>query len=173
MYFLKRHILNIIICMLGFGVLATVVNFFIPPASTTYEEHYTLETALEPNSIAETNIHLNEAVNITSNSVQVAEVEAQANSDILTVNITTEAGLNYDSIDAQVQDILGQEGIVVQESLGSTSYETANVAIQLLIVLLGLIIGALVGIIYAVKDNNISSDEDIQYHLNERTLGTF
>lgn len=173
MYFIKKNILNIIICMLCFGVLATVVNFFIPPSSTTYQEYYTLETTLEPNSIADLNILLNESVNKSSNNVHVAELNGQANSDLLSLNITTEAGINYNSIHAQVHDILSEEGIVVQDNVSQITYETANEALQLIIVILGLMIGTVVGIIFAANNNNINTEEDIQHYLNERTLGTF
>lgn len=173
MYFVKKNILNIIICMLCFGVLATVVNFFIPPSSTTYEEYYTLETALEPNSIADLNILLNESVNKSSNNVHVAELNGQANSNLLSLSITTEAGINYNSIHAQVHDMLFEEGIVVQDNVSQLTYESQNDALQIIIVILGLIIGAVVGIILAVNNKNINTEEDIQYYLNERTLGTF
>lgn len=173
MYFLKKNILNIIICMLSFGVLATVVNFFIPPSSTTYEEYYTLETALEPNSIADLNILLNDTINNSSDNIHVAELYGQTNSNLLQLTITTESGINYDSIHSQVHDILESEGFVITENVSQLTYETSNEALQIIIVMLGLIIGTVVGIILAVNNNNINTEEDIQYYLNERTLGTF
>lgn len=173
MYFLKKNLLNIIICVLIFGVIATVVNFFIPPSSTTYEEYYTLESGLEPNSIANLNVQLNETVNKSSNNIKVAGVEGQSGSNMLKLVISTESGINYKSIHAEAMDVIADSGIVTSDSHGLLTYETANTALKTIIVLLGLLIGAAVGIVTALNNRNISSEEDIQHYLGERTLGTF
>ena len=173
MYFLKKHILNIIICMLVFGVLSTVVNIFIPPSNTTYEEYYTLETTLEPNSIANLNIALAESVNEASDKVELVSVDGQANSDILNLTITTETGLDYESIKAEAMDVLSEEGFTTGEELSSKTYITENTELKMMIILFGLFLGGIVGIIRAAADNNISTEEDIEHYLNERTLGTF
>src|SRR5699024_11180707 len=129
MYLLKKHILNIIICMLVFGVLSTVVNIFIPPSNTTYEEYYTLETTLEPNSIANLNIALAESVNEASDKGEVVNVDGQANSDILNLTITTETGLDYESIKAEAMDVLSEKGFTTGEELSSKTYITENTEI--------------------------------------------
>ena len=173
MYFIKKNLLNIIICVLAFGVIGTAVNFFIPPSSTTYEEYYTLENGLEPNSIANLNIQLNETVNNVSENIKVASVEGQSGSDILSLIINTEAGINYNSIHAQAMDIIADEGIVTADNAGMNMYETPNTALKSLIILMSLLIGAAIGIIMALNNRNISTEEDIQHYLGERTLGTF
>ena len=78
MYFLKKNLVNILIWTLAFGVLGTAVNFFIPPSSTTYEEYYTLESGLEPNTIANLNIEFNETVNNASDNIPVAAADGQS-----------------------------------------------------------------------------------------------
>jgi len=173
MYFIKKNLLNIIICVLAFGVIGTAVNFFIPPSSTTYEEYYTLESGLEPNSIANLNIQLNETVNNASDNIRVASVEGQSGSDMLKLVIGTESGINYNSIHAQAMDIIAGEGIVTADSAGLNTFETANTALKLIIILISLLIGAAAGIIIALNNRNISTEEDIQHYLGERTLGTF
>jgi|SRR5699024_6022200 len=173
MYFLKKHILNIIICMLVFGVLATVVNIFIPPSNTTYEEYYTLETTLEPNSIANLNIALADSINQQSDKVEIAKVDGQANSDIINLTMTIESGFNFESIKSQVMDVLSEEGFTTSEELTTNSYSTENNELKMIIVLFGLLIGGLVGVLVALTNNNVSTEEDIEHYLNERTLGTF
>ncbi|CAD2077644.1 hypothetical protein GCM10007275_06780 [Jeotgalicoccus coquinae] len=173
MYFIKKNLINIIICVLAFGVIGTAVNFFIPPSSTTYEEYYTLESGLEPNSIANLNIQLNETVNNASDNIRVASVEGQSGSDMLKLVIGTESGINYNSIHAQAMDIIAGEGIVTADSAGLNTFETPNTALKLIIILISLLIGAAAGIIIALNNRNISTEEDIQHYLGERTLGTF
>ena len=173
MYFLKKNLVNILIWTLAFGVLGTAVNFFIPPSSTTYEEYYTLESGLEPNTIANLNIEFNETVNNASDNIPVAAADGQSGSDILQLVINTEAGINYNSIHAQAMDILAAEGVVTSDSLASNVYEAENGVLKIIVILLALLIGAGIGIVTALGNRNISTEEDIQHYLDERTLGTF
>lgn len=173
MYFIKKNLLNIIICVLAFGVIGTAVNFFIPPSSTTYEEYYTLESGLEPNSIANLNIQLNETVNNASENIKVASVEGQSGSNMLKLVVSTESGINYNSIHAQAMDVIAESGIVTADSSGINTFESPNTALKVIIILISLLIGAVVGIFTALNNRNISTEEDIQHYLGERTLGTF
>lgn len=173
MYFLKKNLVNIIIITLAFGLIGTVVNFFIPPSSTTYEEYYTLESGLEPNAIANLNIQFNESVNNASNNVQIARVEGQSGSNKLGLTINTESGISFDSIQAQAIDIMVEEGVVTTESNGLNVYEAQNDALKIIIILISLLIGAGIGLVIALGNRNISTEEDIQHYLGERTLGTF
>lgn len=173
MYFLKKNLVNIIIITLAFGLIGTVVNFFIPPSSTTYEEYYTLESGLEPNAIANLNIQFNESVNNASNNVQVVHVEGQSGSNKLGLTINTESGISFASIKAQAIDIMAEEGVVTLESNGLNVYESQNDALKIIIILLSLLIGAGIGLVIALGNRNISTEEDIQHYLGERTLGTF
>lgn len=173
MYFIKKNLLNIIICVLAFGVIGTAVNFFIPPSGTTYEEYYTLESGLEPNTIANLNIQLNTSVNNASENIKVASVDGEASSNILQLEINTEPGIEYTSIQSQVMDLLSEEGLVVSDSTVFELYETQNTALKTIIILISLLIGAAVGILTAMNNRNISTEEDIQHYLGERTLGTF
>lgn len=173
MYFIKKNLLNIVICILAFGVIGTVVNFFIPPSGTTYEEYYTLESELAPNTIANLNIQLNETVNNASENIKVADVKGQSGSNILQLTINTEAGIEYVSIQNQVMDLLSEEGLFVSDSTVFEMYAEQNTLLKVLIILLSLLIGAAVGIMTALNNRNISTEEDIQHYLGERTLGTF
>lgn len=173
MYFLKKNLVNVLIWTLALGVLGTVVSFFIPPSSTAYEEYYTLETALEPNAIANLNIQFNETLNQSSENVQVAQANGQSGSDMLQLVINTEAGINYESIHAQAADIIAEEGIVTVDTAGANVYDTENGVLKMIIILLSLIIGAGIGITTALGNKNISTEDDIQHYLGERTLGTF
>ena len=173
MYFIKKNLINIIICVLAFGVIGTVVNFFIPPSSITYEEYYTLESGLEPNTIANLNIQLNETVNNTSDNIKVAGVEGQSGSDILKLIISTESGITYNSIHAQAMDIIDGEGLVTGDSTGQNIFEISNTGLKVIIILITLLIGLAVGIITALNNRNVNTEEDIQHYLGERTLGTF
>lgn len=173
MYFLKKNLLNIIIWTLALGVVGTAVNFFIPPSSTTYEEYYTLESGLEPNTIANLNIQFNETVNKASDNILVAAADGQSGSDILHLTITTEPGINYNSIQAQAMDILAEDVVLTPDSTAPNVYETQNDALKIIIILLSLLIGAGIGIVTALSNRNISTEEDIEHYLGERTLGTF
>lgn len=173
MYFIKKNLLNIIICVLAFGVIGTAVNFLIPPSGTTYEEYYTLESGLEPNSIANLNIQLNETVNIASENIKVASVDGAATSNILQLEINTEPGIEYISIQNQVMDLISEEGLVVTDSTVFELYETSNTLLKGIIILMSLLIGTAVGVVIALNNKNINTEEDIQHYLGERTLGTF
>src|SRR5699024_7012064 len=94
-------------------------------------------------------------------------------SDILNLTITTETGLDYESIKAEAMDVLSEEGFTTSEELSSKTYITENTELKMMIILFGLLIGGIVGIIRAAADNSISTEEDIEHYLNERTLGTF
>lgn len=173
MYFIKKNLLNIVICILAFGVIGTAVNFFIPPSGTTYEEYYTLESELAPNTIANLNIQLNETINNATENIKVADVEGQSGSNILQLTINTEAGIEHVSIQNQVMDLLSEEGLFVSDSVVFEIYAEQNTLLKALIILMALLIGAAVGIMTALNNRNISTEEDIQHYLGERTLGTF
>ena len=173
MYFIKKNLLNIVICILAFGVIGTAVNFFIPPSGTTYEEYYTLESELAPNTIANLNIQLNETINNASENIKVADVEGQSGSNLLQLTVNTEAGIEHVSIQNQVMDLLSEEGMAVADSVVFEIYSEQNTLLKALIILLSLLIGAAVGVMTALNNRNISTEEDIQHYLGERTLGTF
>src|SRR5699024_2703531 len=136
-------------------------------------EDYTLESGLAPDTIANLNIQFNDAGNKASDNILVAAADGQSGSDILHLTITTEAGINYNSIQAQAMDILAEEDVVTTDSTAPNVYETQNNALKIIIILLSLLIGAGIGIVTALSNRNISTEEDIEHYLGERTLGTF
>lgn len=171
MYIVKKNLSNIIICILIFGLLGTIVNLFIVPQSSTHEEYYTIESTLEQNTIANLNVELNNSVNNISDSVKVAEVSGGGN--VIGLNIVTASGINYESVRAQTLDVLNNQGITLSDNISTNIYEEENNILKIAIILLGLIIGLVLGLIVAVKNKNISTEDDIQHFLGERTLGTF
>src|SRR5699024_3450156 len=139
----------------------------------TYEEYYTLQSGLEPNTSATLNIQFNETVNKASDNILVAAADGQSGSDILHLTITTQPGSNYNSIQAQPIEIPAEEVGLPHDSTAPNVYETQNDALKIIIILLSLLIGAGIGIVTALSNRNISTEEDIEHYLGERTLGTF
>lgn len=173
MYFIQKNLLNVLIVALTFGVMGTVINFFVPSSSTTYEEYYILDGELSPNAIANLNIELNKTINNNSDTIKIAKAEGQTNSNMLQLTINAEAGMSYSSIQKQVMNLLAEQNITVSDSEIYKIYSEKNVLLKLIIILLSLLTGTVIGILSALNDRNISTEEDVQYYLGEKTLGTF
>src|SRR5699024_12803278 len=124
-------------------------------------EDYTLESGLAPDTIANLNIQFNDAGNKASDNILVAAADGQSGSDILHLTITTESGINYNSIQAQAMDILAEEGVVTTDSTAPNVYETQNNALKMFIILLSLIIGVCMCIVSWLCNRIIRNDEYI------------
>lgn len=173
MYFIRKNLLNILISMLVFGILGTFVNLFLPHSSSTYEEYYTIENEINPNTIANLNVKLNENVNNNAYNRKIVSIEGQTYSDILKINLLIPEQLEYESIKDRVIDVLSEEQIVIIETIDVNVYKAENNLFKMFIILLSLTIGIIIGILQAVFNKKLTTEDDISHYLDERTLGTF
>src|SRR5699024_1122738 len=172
MYFLKKNALNVIIFVLIFGVIGTLINLVIPAASYEYEEHYTIEGDVSPNTSGELNTLLNE--NVNNQSIEkTALISQQPGSNILQLNIHTDSRSNIEAVKTQVDNIISEQGYSVVDTSGANIYQVENNALKIFIIVLSLFIGLIIGLVVSLLNKNISTDEDYEYYLGEKTLGTF
>lgn len=172
MYFLKKNALNVIIFVLIFGVIGTLINLVIPAASYEYEEHYTIEGDVSPNTSGELNTLLNE--NVNNQSIEkTALISQQPGSNILQLNIHTYSRSNIEAVKTQVDNIVSEQGYSVAGTSGANIYQVENNALKIFIIVLSLFIGLIIGLVVSLLNKNISTDEDYEYYLGEKTLGTF
>ena len=172
MYFLKKNALNVIIFVLIFGVIGTLINLVIPAGSYEYEEHYTIEGDVSPNTTGELNGLLNENVN-NQFIEKTAEIKHQPESNILQLNIHTDNRNNVDAVKSQVDNIISEQGYSVSATNGANIYQVENNALKIFIIVLSLFVGFIIGLVVSLLNRSISTDEDFEYYLGEKTLGTF
>lgn len=172
MYFLKKNALNVIIFVLIFGVIGTLINLVIPAGSYEYEEHYTIEGDVSPNATGELNALLNENVN-NQFTEKSAVISHQPGSNILQLNIHTESRSNIDAVKSQVDNIISDQGYSVAGTSGANIYQVENNAFKIFIIVLSLFIGFIIGLVVSLLNRSISTDEDFEHYLDEKTLGTF
>lgn len=172
MYFLKKNALNVIIFILIFGVIGTIINLVVPAGSYEYEEYYTIDGEVSPNMSGTFNALINDNVN-NQFVEKTAMVTHNANSNILQLNISTNSRDDISTVKSQVDNIIADQGYIVSETNGANSYQTENTILKIFIIVLSLFIGLIIGLIISLLNRNISSDEDFEYYLGEKTLGTF
>ena len=172
MYFLKKNALNVIIFVLIFGVIGTLINLVIPAGSYEYEEYYTTEGDVSPNTSGELNALLNE--NVNNQSIEkTAEITQQPDSNILQLNIHTDNRNNISAVKSQVDNIISEQGYSVSGTSGANIYQVENNAFKIFIIVLSLFIGFIIGLVVSLLNRSISTDEDFEHYLDEKTLGTF
>lgn len=172
MYFLKKNSLNVILFVLIFGVIGTLVNFVIPVQSVDYEEYYTLEGDVTPNTSSELNVLANEQIN-ADYPVKAVEATHEAETNILELNIHATNREDVDIIKSQFDTIITDEGYTISDTGGANVYETENTFLKVFILVASLFIGLIIGIVVSLLTRNISTEEDFEYYLGEKTLGTF
>lgn len=172
MYFLKKNALNVIIFVLIFGVLGTIINLVVPAGSYEYEEYYTIDGEVSPNTNGTLNALLNDSVN-NQFVEKAATISKHPDSNILQLNISTNSRDDISTVKSQVDNIIADQGYIVSETNGANSYQTENTILKIFIIVLSLFIGLIIGLVISLLNRNISSDEDFEYYLGEKTLGTF
>lgn len=172
MYFLKKNSLNVIIFILLFGVIGTLINFVVPVQSYDYEEYYTLEGNVDPNTSAVLNALANEQIN-SDYTVKAAEVSHEEGSNVIGLNIHAEDREDIGGIQSQFDDILTGEGYSIESTSGADIYETENTFLKVFILVASLFIGLIIGVVVSLLTRNISTKEDFEYYLGEKTLGRF
>src|SRR5699024_7148372 len=118
MYFLKRNALNVIIFVLIFGVIGTLINLVIPSGSYEYEEHYTIEGDITPNTSSELNALLNENIN-NQFTEKTAAFSHHPDSNKFELNIYTDDRGDIDAVRSQVNNIITEQGYSVGETAGA------------------------------------------------------
>lgn len=172
MYFLKKNALNVIIFVLIFGVIGTLINLVVPAGSYEYEEYYTIEGDVSPNATGELNASLNDNVNNQFNE-KAAVITQQPDSNILQLNIHTTDRNNVDAVSSQVNNIISEQGYSVTDISGSNIYQLENNALKIFIIVLSLFVGLIIGLVVSLLNKSISTDDDYEHYLGEKTLGTF
>ena len=172
MHFFKKNGLNIIIFVLIFGVVGTLINLVIPTQSYDYEEYYTLEGDISPETVGALNIIANERVN-SEFPVKTVEIEQEAGSNIFQLNIHTDNSDYIDPIQSQFESTLNDEGYTVNDTSGANLYRMEHTFLKAFIVVISLFAGFVVGTVSALLNRNISTEADFEHYLGEKTIGTF
>ena len=172
MYFLKKNALNVIIFVLIFGVIGTLINLVIPSGSYDYEEHYTIEGDITPNTSSELNALMNENIN-NQFTEKTAALSHQPGSNRFELSIHTDDRGDIDAVRSKVNNIIDEQGYSVGGTAGANIYQVENNALKIFIIVLSLFVGFIIGLVVSLLNRNISTDEDFEHYLGEKTLGTF
>lgn len=172
MYFLKKNALNVIIFVLIFGVIGTLINLVVPAQSYEYEEYYTLDGEISPNTGSSLNALLNDNVN-NQFVEKVVNVNHDFNSNILQLNINTGNREDIDAIKTQTDEIILGQDYTIIDSNGANTYQIENTGLKITIIILSLFTGLVIGVVISLLNRKISTDDDFEYYLGEKTLGTF
>lgn len=172
MYFLKKNSLNVILFILIFGVIGTLINFVVPVQSYDYEEYYTLEGEVQPNTTSVLNTLANEQINV-NHPEKAVEVNHETGSNMIQLNIHANNQGDIETIKSEFDSIVTENGFVVDDTRGVNIYETENTFLKVFILVASLFIGLIIGVVVSLMTRNISTEEDFEYYLGEKTLGTF
>jgi len=104
---------------------------------------------------------------------KTATVSHDSNSNILQVNINTNSQDDIGTVKSQVDNIISDQGYIISETNGANTYQTENTVLKIFIIVISLFVGLIIGLVISLLNRNISSDEDFEYYLGEKTLGTF
>lgn len=171
MYFLKKNLLNILIWMLLFGVIAVVFNILVPSHSHSYEEFYEVN-GLEYETIAEINIALNDSVN-QEYGHKAVEVVRYGETEYVQLLMHEVPQNDISSIRNDVQRLLIAEADDFSDGHGIAVYFNGGYLTKFIVILSMMMVGLIVGLALSTRNTNIRTKEDIEEYLNEKTIGTF
>lgn len=172
MYFLKRNLSTIILYMLVFGVIGTMIAFFLMSDTYDYDEYYSLSDPLSTTQEDELSIQLNQTINNNYNN-RVTKLEYSPESQYLQLSIDSASSDEISSIKSQFNELLDSNGIFYTEDIDSAVSMDGQYFYKALLIILSLIIGIIVGLLHSTMDRRIKSDEDVKNYLGQKSLGTF
>lgn len=172
MYFLKRNFKTIVLYMLSLGVIGTIVTFFLVGNTYEYEEYYSLSEPLSTTQEDELSIQLNQEVNSNFDN-RVVVLEYSSESQYLQLSINGVSSDEISSIRTRFNEMMDDSGISYNENIDTTISADSQFIYKTIIIIAGLIIGLLFGMIHSIMDKRIRTDEDVDFHLKQKTLGIF
>ena len=171
MYFLKRNLLNILIWMLLFAVLAVVFNILVPSHSYSYEEYYEVE-GLELEAIANVNIELNDTVN-QEHGHKAVEVVQYGDTEYVQLLMHEVQNSEISSIRNDVQRLLLDESVQFTDGQGMAVFFNGGYLTKFIVIAAMSVLGLIVGLALALNRSNLRTEEDIEAYTNEKIIGTF
>lgn len=172
MYFFKRNFKTIILYVLALGITGTVIAYFMAGNTYDYEEYYSLSEPLSTTQQDELSIQLNQQVNSELDD-RAATIGYSSESQYLSLNIDSMSAGDVSDIKKQFDAILDDMDVGYEEGIDITVDTNSNIIAKILIIAASIIVGFIFGVIHGLQNRRITSDEDIKYYLNEKTLGTF
>lgn len=172
MYFFKRNFKTIILYVLALGITGTVIAYFMAGNTYDYEEYYSLSEPLSTTQQDELSIQLNQQVNSELDD-RAATIGYSSESQYLSLNIDSMSAGDVSDIKKQFDAILDDMDVGYEEGIDITVDTNSNIIVKILIIAASIIVGFIFGVIHGLQNRRITSDEDIKYYLNEKTLGTF
>ena len=172
MYFFKRNFKTIILYVLALGITGTVIAYFMAGNTYDYEEYYSLSEPLSTTQQDELSIQLNQQVNSELDD-RAATIGYSSESQYLSLNIDSMSAGDVSDIKNQFDAILDDMDVGYEEGIDITVDTNSNIIAKILIIAASIIVGFIFGVIHGLQNRRITSDEDIKYYLNEKTLGTF
>lgn len=171
MYFLKRNLLNILIWMLLFAVVAVVFNILVPSHSYSYEEYYEVN-GLEYEAIANVNIELNDTVN-QEYSHKAVELVRYGDTEFVQLLMHEVPRDDISVIRNDVQRLLIAESADFTDGQGIAVYFNGGYLTKFIVIATMTVIGLIVGLALSLRRNNLRTEEDLEAMINEKTIGTF
>src|SRR5699024_1191628 len=104
---------------------------------------------------------------------KAATISQHPDSNILQLNISTNSREDISTVKSQVDNIIADQGYIISETNGANSFQTENTSLKIFIIVISLFVGLIIGLVISLLNRNISTDEDFEYYLGEKTLGTF
>src|SRR5699024_4953612 len=137
-----------------------------------YEEYYSLSEPLSTTHQDELSIQLNQQVNSELDD-RAATIGYSSESQYLSLNIDSMSAGDVSDVKKQFDAILDDMDVGYEEGIDITVDTNSNIIEKILIIGASIIVGFIFGVIHGLQNRRITSDEDIKYYLNEKTLGTF
>src|SRR5699024_6308438 len=167
----KRNFKTIILYVLALGITSTVIAYLVGN-TYDYEEYYSLSEPLSTTHQDELSIQLNQQVNSELDD-RAATIGYSSESQYLSLNIDSMSAGDVSDVKKQFDAILDDMDVGYEEGIDITVDTNSNIIEKILIIGASIIVGFIFGVIHGLQNRRITSDEDIKYYLNEKTLGTF
>src|SRR5699024_5389527 len=172
MYFLKRNFKTIILYILSFGVVGTIAALLLVSNTYNYEEYYSVSEPLSTTQEDELSIQLNQSVN-SHFDYKVASLDYSSESQYLQLTIDEASSEELSTIKSQFNEILDNSNISYSENIDTTISADGQSLHKTIVIVLSLIIGLFLGVIHAVMDKRIRTDEYVDYYLDQKSIGIF
>ncbi len=172
MHFFKRNFKTILLDILIIGTIGTLISYFLIGDTYDYEEYYSLSDPLTTTQVDELSIQLNQDINSQFDG-QPATIKYSTESQYLSLNVKSMVQGDISTVKTQFDEMLDNMGLQYEEGVDITIHTEPNIVPKLIIIGIFLLLGVILGLLQSMMNKRIETDEDVEYYLNEKTLGTF
>ncbi|WP_145284513.1 hypothetical protein [Salinicoccus cyprini] len=163
--------MDILVFALIVGSAGTFISALVFPQTFDYEEFYLLDNELSAEQYSNISIQVNEMIN--NDETRLAETVHREGSNTIELKINDANKGTIEGVKTEFDEILSTMGLSFTDDNGTQWNPINNFLPKVVTIIISILIGTIIGVVYALGNRRVMSDEDVKHYLGQKTLGTF